>query len=406
MTTTTQTESDAGDAAPGVALLAGESPDQEVHVQLDGNAASPATDSPVLFLPSTDADDRHPTTPASDSSSVHTKETSGSTPPPLDYRDWINRYSDPKELAVTHRVLEQILDPHSQRLNRLRKCRSYARFYRNIETDQVKVISSMCHDRWCPTCAHAKATRIAERVAAWAMSKPSPKMLTLTLRSSDAPLNYQIKTMVTAFKRLRKEPEWKENINGGIWFFQVTYNPLRQQWHPHLHAVLDASFILQATLARLWSKLTHGSRIVDIRNAANASHVSKYVSRYVSRPLLLKDLPHPRRLELVEQTTGVRFVNTFGNAHKAGLLHKDPMNFKEWELLDSWYQVSLDYLQSPRATEIWHAWLDNKPLAKSKLDEIASAEHARTIKARASPDAQQLDLPLEGETASLWMTRH
>jgi len=245
---------------------------------------------------------------------------------------------------------------------------------RHRDDGSVKVMANTCKDRWCPMCAKTRAKRIAGQVRDWVETCDHAKLLTLTIASSDDPLGQQIDRMVLAFNRMRKEEPFKKAWRGGIWFFQVTWSPDRGQWHPHIHAILDGSFVAQRKISTAWERLTSGSKIVDIRTIRDPKQAANYVSRYVARPSDLAPLPEEQRVEIVDQLKGRRLVNTFGTAHRAGLLKKEPIDRTTWIRIGSWSTVTAMLSCSEAARAIWAAWRGRTPCPEwatlSALDDV------------------------------------
>jgi hypothetical protein len=58
-------------------------------------------------------------------------------------------------------------------------------------------------------------------------------------------------------RRDRNCPDFRhEPIRGGISAIDLTFNEAEASWHPHLHALVDAPFILWAELSAVWKTLT------------------------------------------------------------------------------------------------------------------------------------------------------
>lgn len=152
-------------------------------------------------------------------------------------------------------------------------------------------------------------------------------------------------------------------IHGGVWFLQVTWNAETEQWHPHLHCVLDADYVDQRILSRKWLQVTHTSKIVDIRKVNRRSEVSRYVCRYVSRPCELAPLPLPRREELFWAFQGRRLAGTWGSARKLRLTYNPPDPVGTWRTVGSWALVWGLASTDVRAATILSAWLNRTPLA-------------------------------------------
>jgi len=265
--------------------------------------------------------------------------------------------------AILGDASDEELDPPpwGTRIDRLRECRTRAYFACHAITHEVKVYATTCKDRWCPLCSAARASRIAAAVRDWCGTINQPKLLTLTIASSNVPLRDQIDRLIKSFNTLRRDDLLKDKLRGGIWFFQVTWSPDRKQWHPHIHAVVDCDYIRQRYIANRWEQITKDSRVVDIRTVKDAKSAARYVARYVARPAMLSELPSPQRIEIVTALKGVRLVNTFGNAHKAGLLKKEPLDRSLWVRLGSWSVITAIASIDSHARHLLECWRKRIP---------------------------------------------
>ncbi|GAI69077.1 unnamed protein product, partial [marine sediment metagenome] len=222
--------------------------------------------------------------PALDPTSVHTEETSVQLPSRLSYGEEL-RLKYPNEWDATADAYSAWdSDDGGSRLDRLEECRAYAWFAIHETTGIVRVLSSACHLRWCPLCAEARARFLAHSVRAWYKSARAPKLLTLTLRHSDTPLQSQIDFLYECFRKLRRSKYISSRVRGGIWFFQIKWSKKTAAWHPHIHALIDADFIPQAQIKARWAKFTKGSDVVDIRACWSPDSAANHVGRYATRP--------------------------------------------------------------------------------------------------------------------------
>ncbi len=89
------------------------------------------------------------------------------------------------------------------RLIRFRECRTKAWEYKVNATNEVIEKSNSCNQRFCPVCAAAKQKYIARNCQDWLGYCRQPKMLTLTLQHSNAPLKEQINMLYESFIKLR-----------------------------------------------------------------------------------------------------------------------------------------------------------------------------------------------------------
>lgn len=260
-----------------------------------------------------------------------------------------------------------------QRLNAFDTCRHRAWFVRHEETGDVRVATKSCKLRWCPLCAKKKQWFLTQQFLPWAESVDKLKFLTLTLKHSNAPLHDQICNLYKFFQAFRKLKYLRDNMHGGVWFFQITKSKKTGQWHPHLHCLIDSNFMSQEKLSALWCRTTLGSIIVDIRSVSDMKRVAEYVGRYSARPSVLADMELVDRVELMTALHGRRLVGTWGTAKDTVLAMKKPDDASMWKYVGSWSTVWGTLSDDESARKIFNAWRMDKP-----LDEGVDMYHIET----------------------------
>lgn len=277
------------------------------------------------------------------SSRLDTQETTGKLALPSTYRA-LSDHSTQNELSQV-RVVYSILDGavESPRVQRLDECRTQAWFVRHAETGQVRVASKQCHVRWCPFCSSARQGFLTAQVASWLEPVEHPKLLTVTLKHSTAPLAWQIKNLYKSFIKFRKRSYLKKRIAGGVWFFQIKKSKTDRLWHPHIHAVISGDYLNHDKLSKLWQNITLTSRVVDIKSIKDKDNAIRHVARYAATPSALADLDLDDACELVSAMKGLRLVGTWGTARKISLRPKKPDDADKWLNIGAWSTVH--YLQ-------------------------------------------------------------
>lgn len=294
------------------------------------------------------------------SSSVHHIETSASAPLPVEYRTLRSRHCE-AELLRTEMLYQAIdLAEGSQRADKLRECRTLAWFARHSDTGKIRVISNACRLRWCPICSNARSMFLVSQVHEWLKSVKKPKFLTLTMKHTNASLEHQIKWLYAHFRKFRQNRKISEKIHGGIWFFQLKRAKSTDEWHPHLHTVIDAEYIPQAELSSIWKATTGTSSIVDIRAVRSNEKVAEYVSRYCSRPAKLSDYTEQEAIEIFTVFHGRKLCGTWGKSCKVSLRRPVCTDKDKWFKIGSWKSVICQMDILPRAKSLIRAYMMNE----------------------------------------------
>lgn len=187
-------------------------------------------------------------------------------------------------------------------------------------SNKCRVVAPACKLRFCPRCSGIHASRTRLRLKSWAESIRTTavdrlRLVTLTIRSSSAPLSHQLDFLYRSFRKLRQRALWRKSTEGSIAVLQCTFNAESGHWHPHLHIVAHGKFVDWHALRSAWSKITHGSDVVDVRAIRDVDQACDYVCRYVSRPLQDDpDIDNGKLVEYVMATKGRRLLIASGNA--------------------------------------------------------------------------------------------
>lgn len=295
------------------------------------------------------------------SSLVHTQPSSAHESKPTGYRAFLT--SGCRKQIAQGRALYVELGKLSGRdhVDRYDNCRSRAWFVRHLLTGEVRIASKRCHLRWCPLCLRVKRYIITQSVSAWLKSIVKPKFFTFTLRSSDDPLGVQIDRLYRYFRNIRRWPYWKKTVKGGVWFFQITFNKLRQQWHPHIHCLMDSEFFPQALLSEMWLTVTGSSDVVDVRAVKNQKEAADYVARYASCPTDLCKLDLERGLECALSLEHRRVYGKFGTGSDVQMSPKKCEDYYQWEELFSFSAVYNHRKTEPILLKIWQSWKTGTP---------------------------------------------
>ncbi len=249
------------------------------------------------------------------------------------------------------------------RVSRFRNCRTWAWFTREIETGKVHIASSTCKLRWCPLCSNAKQNSISRNCQDWLEHSRQPKMLTLTLKHSNAPLKHQIDYLYKSFRKLRLSKLFRKSCYGGIWFFQVKRSDSDGRWHPHLHCLISSEYLPHHLLSKLWYKITLTSDVVDIRSVKSHESASKEVARYCARPCRLSELTDEDMVTMFETFHGRRISGTWGIGRKCSLTISKDFDKSKFEYLGNWRTIHDNLAYDERAQKILQAYKLDIPIS-------------------------------------------
>jgi hypothetical protein len=139
-----------------------------------------------------------------------------------------------------------------------------------------------------------------------------PAHLVLTFRHRQEPLPDQVRALRRAFGKLRRRPEWKGRVRGGFYSVEIKLSRADGLWHVHLHAVIDAAFIPQPELVRLWGECMDGGLCVWIRRVEKVRNVCYQVSKYVSKPPNVREWQGWQIRDWLDAVAGTRMIQGFG----------------------------------------------------------------------------------------------
>ena len=293
---------------------------------------------------------------------VQPEETTCRWSTPNTYQDLIVRehaaeFAAAKDLYGT--IDEQ---ENSDKRNLLSLCRTHAWFIRHELTGEVRVASNSCKLRWCPLCAQARQNYIASEVSKWFCRVDYPKLLTLTLRHTSAPLKSQVDFLYKCFQKFRKRKFVSSRLRGGVWFFQIKKSDADGFWHPHIHCLIDSDFIEHKVMIKLWAEITKGSTVIDIRAIKDTDRAVKHNARYCATPATLVDLMKWERYELYDCFKNRRLVGSFGTAKSISLRPVRPPDSDQWISVGSWSTVVGLAGEDDRADAILLSWMTQRPL--------------------------------------------
>jgi hypothetical protein len=218
-----------------------------------------------------------------------------------------------ERLDILHALAASFHKAEQKQARQLSACGHTARLYLDLQSDTVRTLIHRCKNRICPWCTHHRTAKAMKQILRIMSTMTAPRTIVLTPRSTPASLHAQITAMRHAFARLRRNKQFRSFVRGGVYAVEVTWNPRKSTWHPHLHLIVDGNFFPQRLLSSLWSKATAGSDIVWVHKVDRAESAAIELAGYIGKPPKVKEMPAAALREYAGATRGIRMLQTFGN---------------------------------------------------------------------------------------------
>lgn len=186
-----------------------------------------------------------------------------------------------KSKFITNSFIFQLIEQNSP----LKK--SYWNTYycnNNIYVENGQVKTKYCKNRWCLTCARIKTATYINYYFPVIEKLKDKQYLTLTIPNvpEDKLLN-AIENMQNTFSGISNDRKFRKRIYG-IRKLEVTYNPKRNDYHPHYHLIISgvdvATEILQEWLKKYPSADIKGQDIQECDDNT-LQDLFKYVTKII-----------------------------------------------------------------------------------------------------------------------------
>lgn len=183
--------------------------------------------------------------------------------------------------------------------------------------DRYRLRASYCKNRHCRPCAKARQGLITANVKKKLLDgtdhpKDTFRFFTLTLKHRDCPLDDQITRLRRCFTRLRQTKLWKKSQVGGVAMLECKVGE-DGLWHPHLHLIVEGSYVHSPTLRDEWFRITGDSHRIDVKSIDSAKDAVHYISKYVTKGTDDATWNDPQKaVEYIVCMRGQRVAATFG----------------------------------------------------------------------------------------------
>jgi len=140
--------------------------------------------------------------------------------------------------------------------------------------------------------------------------------LTLTI-PNETSLSEMVKSIRASFRKLRQTKFWKKRVIGGVFVIEITGE--EGNWHAHIHAIIEARYMLYDKLVELWKRCSGGIGvwIARIKKKGITSYITKYLTK--------AGTPEAQLYHMSSALKGARLISPFGSWYAISALYVKPV---------------------------------------------------------------------------------
>jgi hypothetical protein len=219
------------------------------------------------------------------------------------------------------RIMAKLESPYAEKYDDTRNCSSVL-----IQTGN-KITSRYCKHRWCRICNRIRTGKLINGYEKALNEMKDKQFITLTVKNCTGEnLRATIEKMLKNFRLIQDlRRKQKKPLLKCIRKIECTYNPDTNEYHPHLHLILEG-FRPGSELICEWLKRnpTADSRGQDIRQCYEAIELFKYFAKLTSKSgkdqkhykgskLINDEWHYPNALDLIFRSIeGMRIIQPLG----------------------------------------------------------------------------------------------
>lgn len=231
-------------------------------------------------------------------------------------RPWSEMKKQNLELLELLKISRKI-DPEvisDSRLSALSDCASWLEYADLVTGGRKLTRANFCRVRLCPMCAWRRSLKLFAQVSAitdaiLADKKARFIFVTFTVRNvAGSELKDNIKRMNNGFKSLVQDSKhslasatFRKNLLGYMKAIEVTYNPRRNDFHPHIHCIFEVSpsyfkgqssgggYLTHSDWRQVWQNVMHLDYEPQVGVRAIKNTTSKAVAEVAKYPVKMAD---------------------------------------------------------------------------------------------------------------------
>jgi plasmid rolling circle replication initiator protein Rep len=219
------------------------------------------------------------------------------------------------------RVMAKLNSPFAEKYEQTKFCS-----YSLVQSGNT-FTARYCKQRWCRICNRNRTGKLMAGYVDAISAMQDPQFVTLTIPNvKEKNLKDSIKSMLADIRKIQDlRRKNKQPLFKAIRKLECTYNPDRDDYHPHLHFIIEnkqqAKELKSAWLQRHYDSLEY---LQDIREATKPIELFKYFAKLTSKSskdtIILKngkksreEYHYPIALDKIFQAiAGMRIIQTMG----------------------------------------------------------------------------------------------
>jgi hypothetical protein len=186
----------------------------------------------------------------------------------------------------------------------------------NLEQRDAKITGKYCKNRWCVVCNRIRTAKLRADYGPTIKGWEDPHFLTLSRPNvSGQQLHNEVRILLAALPKIARAVRRTDGLEVvAIRKLEITYNPKRRDFHPHIHLVVSNLWAAVALTNRWLEKFPTADRRGQDLQEANRETIAGELFKYFTK-LIVKGLdkkqatPPPAALDTIFKA--VRGLRTF-----------------------------------------------------------------------------------------------
>jgi len=182
-----------------------------------------------------------------------------------------------------------------------------------LQTEK-KIATTYCNNRWCLVCNRIRTAKMINAYMPIFQEFPDKVFLTLTIPNVPGhELRATIKHMIKSFRFIQNKKLIRKGIKSkGLRKLECTYNPIRYDYHPHFHFIVENEAQAQEILLEWLKRYPNSNKAAqDIRKCTDATVYELF--KYFTKIIVKDKNIYIKELDVIFQSMkNLRVYQSFG----------------------------------------------------------------------------------------------